>query len=53
MESLAFANPGLAKLVVIGKAGRALKVTKDAGTVADGARPASAPPSTRRAARRS
>ncbi len=45
MESLAFANPGLAKLVVIGKSGRgrdivALKVTQNAGSVADGARPA-------------
>ena len=45
MESLAFANPGLAKVVVIGKTGQgqdivALKVTKDARNVTDGARPA-------------
>ena len=45
MASLAFANPGMAKLVVIGKSGQgqdivALKVTKDARNVADGARPA-------------
>jgi Zinc carboxypeptidase/Bacterial Ig domain len=45
MESLAFANPGLVKLVVIGKTARgrdivALKVTQGANTVADGARPA-------------
>src|SRR4051812_4914288 len=45
MASLAFANPGMAKLVVIGKTGQnqdivALKVTKDARNVADGARPA-------------
>jgi hypothetical protein len=45
MTSLAAANPGLAKLVVIGQSGQgqdivALKVTRDARNVADGARPA-------------
>src|SRR4051794_30161308 len=45
MVSLAAANRGMAKLVVIGKTGQgqdivALKVTKDARNVADGARPA-------------
>ena len=45
MKSIAFANPGLVKYVVIGKSGQgqdivALKVTKDARDVADGARPA-------------
>ena len=45
MTSLAAANKGMAKLVVIGKTGQgqdivALKVTKDARNVADGARPA-------------
>ena len=45
MESLAFSNPELAKLVVIGKSGRgqdivALKVTQNARTVADGEKPA-------------
>ena len=45
MTSLAAANRGMAKLVVIGKTGQgqdivALKVTKDARNVADGARPA-------------
>ena len=45
MTSLAAANKGMAKLVVIGKSGQgqdivALKVTKDARNVADGARPA-------------
>ena len=45
MTSLAAANRGMAKLVVIGKSGQgqdivALKVTKDARNVADGARPA-------------
>src|SRR5688500_2678440 len=45
MVALAAANRGMAKLVVIGKSGQgqdivALKVTKDARNVADGARPA-------------
>ena len=45
MTSLAAANKGMAKLVVIGKSGQgqdivALKVTKNARNVADGARPA-------------
>ena len=45
MTTLAAANRGMAKLVVIGKSGQgqdivALKVTKDARNVADGARPA-------------
>ena len=45
MLSLAFANPELVKPVIIGKSGQgqdivALKVTKDARDVADGARPA-------------
>src|SRR5215216_6123757 len=45
MTSLAAANKGMAKLVVIGQTGQgqdivALKVTKDARNVADGARPA-------------
>src|SRR5215213_617132 len=45
MTSLAAANRGMAKLVVVGKTGQgqdivALKVTKNARNVADGARPA-------------
>src|SRR5215207_2622536 len=45
MTSLAAANKGMAKLVVIGQTGQgqdivALKVTKDARNVADGSRPA-------------
>ena len=45
MTTLAAANKGMAKLVVIGQTGQgqdivALKVTKDARNVADGARPA-------------